>query len=916
MLDAGATLGPYKIAALLGVGGMGEVYRASDPRLGRDVAIKVLSSHLAARPEIRARFEREARTISQLSHPSICTLFDIGRAPGEAGSDGMDYLVMELLEGETLARRLERGALPVPEVFALGGQIAQALDCAHRAGVVHRDLKPANVMLTRTGAKLMDFGLARAPGLAPAAEALSQSPTVSQPLTAEGTLVGTFQYMAPEQLEGREADARSDLWALGCVLYEMATGQRAFAGTSQASLIASIMTGQPRVMSALLPTTPPALERTVRRCLEKDPDARFQSASDLAFDLRGMSESGSAAAPLAAAPRPAAGGARRPRRRLAVAGLVAAAAVAAVAAGLWGTRLGRERPSGHAPAPAPVHARTEVAVLPFHNLSTGGPYDYFAGGLHDELLTQLAKVAALKVISRTSVMGYSATTKPLRQIAGELGVGSIVEGTVQVAGNRLRVNVQLIDAATDEHLWAERYDRTLDDAFTIQSEVAQRIVAEVGAMLGSEERRGITDMPTANPEAYRLYLQGEEYRRRPGDLEQDFQSARRLYERALEMDAGFALAHAALSQVHGELYWQGYDRSPARLARQHREAEAALRLAPGLPDAHLAMGLAHYWGRRDYRRGLAEFRTALRARPNDAELWAYVGYVQRRLGDWAAADSAYRRATQLDPRNADLEADLGAGTFDVTHRYPEVVRALERAQALSPDFADALRARAWTYIVWKGELDSLRNLLGAMAPDEDLGSHGRAAAWHARLLLMERQPERLLALLRGAPEEAFAAQDFLVPRALYAAWAHTLGRDQAAARTAFGSALRTLDSLRAVRPDDWRVHSSRGLALAGLGRRGEALREAQWLRSSVVYRDDHQTGPILRENRALILAQAGEAEAALEEIESLLAGPSYLSAHLLRLDPRWDPIRGHARFQALLVTYADPEARGPLATRA
>lgn len=901
MLAAGTMLGPYKIVALLGSGGMGEVYRACDQRLGRDVAIKVLSSRLAARPEVRARFEREARTISQLSHPHICTLFDIGH------QDGMDYLVMELLEGETLAHRLERGPLPVPEIFVLGRQIAEALERAHRSGVVHRDLKPANVMLTRTGAKLMDFGLARAPGLAPAAEVLSQSPTVSQPLTAEGTLVGTFQYMAPEQLEGKEADTRSDLWALGCVLYEMATGQRAFAGESQASLIAAIMAGEPRVMSALLPGTPPALERTVRRCLEKNPVARFQSASDLAFDLQGMSESGSAAAPLAPGMRPGAGGGRRPRRRLA-----AAAAVLAVAALLWGTRAGCERPSRRPPASAPMHARTDVAVLPFHNLSAGGPHDYFAGGLHDELLTQLAKVAALKVISRTSVMGYSATTKPLKQIARELGVGSIVEGTVQVAGNRLRVNVQLIDAATDEHLWAERYDRTLDDAFTIQSEVAQRIVTAVGAVLGSEERRGITDAPTANPEAYRLYLQGEEYRRRPGDLVQDFQSARQLYERALALDPGFALAHAALSQVHGELYWQGYDRSPARVARQRQEAEAALRLAPELPEAHLAMGLAHYWGHRDYQRGLAELRTALRAMPNNAELWAYVGYVQRRLGNWAAADSAYRRATQLDPRNADMEADLGAGTFDVTHRYPDVVRALERAQALSPDFADALRARAWTYVVWKGELDSLRNLLDAMAPEEDLGSHGRASVWRARLLLMERQPERLLALLRSAPEGAFAAQDFLVPTALYAAWAHTLRHDDAAARTAFASALRTLDSLRAARPDDWRVRASRGLALAGLGRRGEAVREAQWLRMSVVYREDHQTGPILRESRALILAQAGEVDAALQEIERLLAGPSYLSAHLLRLDPRWDPIREHARFKALLVEYAHAEARGPL----
>jgi Tol biopolymer transport system component len=296
MLAAGTTLGPYKILAPLGAGGMGEVYRAHDTRLGRDVAIKVLSPHLAPTPEVRARFEREARTISQLNHPHICTLHDVGH------QDGTDYLVMELVEGETVAHRLEKGPLPVVEVLALGVQIADALDRAHRAGVVHRDLKPGNVMLTKAGAKLMDFGLARAAALTPAPGALTESPTVSRPLTAEGTIVGTFQYMAPEQLEGKEADARADIWALGCVLYEMATGQRAFGGKSQASLISAIMKDEPRPVSELQPMSPPALEHLVRRCLAKDPDKRWQSAGDLARELEWVAAGGSqTGAPLASA---------------------------------------------------------------------------------------------------------------------------------------------------------------------------------------------------------------------------------------------------------------------------------------------------------------------------------------------------------------------------------------------------------------------------------------------------------------------------------------------------------------------------------------------------------------------------------------------------------------------------------------
>ncbi len=319
-LPKGARLGPYEILDALGAGGMGEVYRARDARLGRDVAIKVLPAHLSANPEVRARFEREARAISHLNHPHICTLYDIGH------HDGTNYLVMELLEGETLAHRLAKGPLPLPDVLRHGVEIASALDVAHRGGIVHRDLKPGNVMLTKAGAKLMDFGLARATGPAVAAVGQPESPTVSRPLTAEGAIVGTLQYMAPEQLEGREADARADLWALGCVLYEMATGRRAFEGTSQASLIAAVLKEAPRPMTELQPLTPPALDRVVTQCLAKDPDERWQTAHDVKRELEWIAEGGSSVglpAPVAAR--------RKSRERLA---WVVAALAAAVAAAL------------------------------------------------------------------------------------------------------------------------------------------------------------------------------------------------------------------------------------------------------------------------------------------------------------------------------------------------------------------------------------------------------------------------------------------------------------------------------------------------------------------------------------------------------------------------------------------------------
>ncbi|HEX6791224.1 MAG TPA: protein kinase [Candidatus Krumholzibacteria bacterium] len=337
-LAPGTRLGPYEIVSPLGAGGMGEVYRARDTRLGRDVAVKVLPQHLSSNSEVRARFEREAKTVSSLNHPHICTLFDVGR------EGDTDYLVMELIEGETLATKLSRGALPVAEVLKLGGEIAQALDRAHRAGVVHRDLKPGNIMLTKSGAKLMDFGLARATGLAGSSTgdatvaALTHSPTVAQPLTAEGTIVGTFQYMSPEQLEGRESDARSDIWALGCVLYEMATGKRAYEGSTQASLISAIMRDQPRPMAEIAPMNPPALERLVLQCLAKDPDDRWQSAGDIKRELEWIRGGSSAGMPAPVV--------QRRRNRHAVRGAVVLAIIAVAAAAFF---LGARRSNDAVP---------------------------------------------------------------------------------------------------------------------------------------------------------------------------------------------------------------------------------------------------------------------------------------------------------------------------------------------------------------------------------------------------------------------------------------------------------------------------------------------------------------------------------------------------------------------------------------
>ncbi|HUL70958.1 MAG TPA: protein kinase [Gemmatimonadales bacterium] len=862
----------YQVERELGHGGMATVYLARDLKHNRPVAIKVLRPELAAALGSE-RFLREIELSARLTHPHILPLHD----SGDAG--GFLYYVMPYVEGESLRDRLTREKqLPLEDALRITGEVADALSYAHDHDIVHRDIKPENILLESGHAVVADFGIARAITAAG-----------GDKLTETGLAVGTPAYMSPEQGMGEpQLDRRSDVYALGCVVYEMLAGTPPFTGSTAQAILARKSFEPVPSLRVVRETVPAPVEHAIQRALAKVPADRFATATQFAEALAQRESAAMSAAPTVPVRL-----ARRSYQRV----LFLVVGVLAVGSALLMLRLRRE-----VPAPAqPVYPRTFIAVLPFQNLSAEGSQAYFAGGLHDELLTQLTKVAALQVISRTSVMGYQGTRKPIRQIAEELGVGSVVEGTVQVAGGRLRVNVQLIDAATDAHLWAERYDRRLDDAFAIQSEVAQQIVAAVGAALTGAEQGSLAAAPTANAEAYRLYLQGREYETRPGALQQNLQIAQRFYERALALDQGFSVARAALSVLHGEMFWFRYDPSPTRAARQREEAEAALRLAPNLPQAHVAMGLVHYWGRRDYRRALDEFAIALNGLPGDAALWGWIGAVQRRLGNWDDVLRAFVKATQLNARDARWFEELG-NTFQVVHRYADAVRAYDRALSLAPDlYEDAIR-RAKTYTLWQGQLDTLRAALSRV-PRNVGDTGGYVDAQRANLLLWERDGDGLLQEVQNARFEVFDGQEFFLPRALYAAWAHQLRSDRPASTGAFNSAFVILDSALSDLPSDWRLHAARGMALAGLGRRDQALREAEWLRQSAIYREDAYESPHLAEDRAQILARAGDARGALDEIEQLLAKPSWLSVHMLRLDPRWDPIRDQPRFVTLLAKY-------------
>jgi serine/threonine-protein kinase len=540
--------------------------------------------------------------------------------------------------------------------------------------------------------------------------------------------------------------------------------------------------------------------------------------------------------------------------------------------------------------------RPSVAVLPFDNLSDDGENVYFASGLHDEVLTQLQRVAGLRVISRTSVMEYAdVDDRPnARVIADNLGVSHLTEATIQRVGDQLRVNIQLIDARTDDHVWAQSYDRQVRDAFDVQSDIAITIAGALATSLTDAERGAITHPPTTDPEAYRLYLQGLDYMLHPGYRQEDFTSAEVLFRRAAALDPGFALVRAELSQVHGALYWENFDRSADRLEAQMAEATEALRRDPDLPQAHAALGWAHYVAG-DYVRALGESELAHRGLPTDAHIIGRIGYTHRRLGDWPEVFAAYEDAIALSPRNATLAYDLGGHSFLANRMYEEAAAAYLRAEMLAPDLYDAAIHRGHTYVHWKGELDTLAAVVARLPqnlrlPEVDL--------IRVEFALWNRDADALLALVEVMPTETFETQLVYYPKSLYAGWAHDIRGDEAAADAAFEEARTMLERLIAEDPDDERLINSLGYAYAGLGRSQDAAESA--VRAM---RARQRAGLEISEAPGRILAQAGEFDLAIPWLEALLEAHSPLSAQTLRLDPLLDPIREHAGFQELLERF-------------
>jgi serine/threonine-protein kinase len=569
--------------------------------------------------------------------------------------------------------------------------------------------------------------------------------------------------------------------------------------------------------------------------------------------------------------------------------VIVLAAWGVVATG-WYLLADRTEPEG---VGAAAETRKSIAVLPFENLSPDPDNEFFTDGIHDEIIVQLGKIASLRVISRTSVMEYKGRSENLRTIAEELAVTNILEGAVRRANGRVRITTQLMDAVADKHLWAEVYERNLSDVFAVQSDVAQQVAAAVGAELTAAERESIEDRPTDNLEAYEFYLRGMEYWRRPGYLAEDYRSAQRMWEQAVELDPSFALAHVWLSIMHSETYMVGHDFTEERLGLARAAADRALELDPDLPQAHLALGYYYYYGFRAYDQALEELVQAEQGLPGDAELLAARGWIYRRQGKWEEAIANLQRAAELDPRNATLFLELGH-THGFLRRYDEAERYYDKALAIEPEYEEAAYSRARNRYRRDGDLELLRAYVSAY-PDAHL--------MRRSLEVLNRNYPAALAALSQLEDEIITSSYGNFPPSLYSGLIHLYAGQTELARAAFDSARVFHEAAASRLSDDPGLHWNLGAVYAGLGMKEAAVREGQMAVDLMPISRDAYAAPTYLLGLAQVHSMVGDYEAAIDLLDYLLSIPSSVSVPYLRLHPIWDPLRDHPRFQALLEKY-------------
>ena len=793
----------------------------------------------------------------------------------------LPFYTMPLIEGESLRARIARdGELPVADAVRLLRDVVDALACAHEHGVVHRDIKPENILISRNHAVVTDFGVAKA---------LEVSGQAS--ITSTGMALGTPAYMAPEQAAGDpHTDHRADLYAVGVLAYEMLTGRPPFTGPTAQSILAAQVTQAPTPISASRASIPSALAAVVMRCLEKRPADRWQSAPELLQALESsVTPSGgmnaTTATGVTSGAAPAAGlSSRRPRVALLV------SAILLVLLALWGVYR-----SQRSLGPAHGGAR-RVVVLPFENLGDTSR-QYFANGVTEAITTQLTGLGGLSVIPRSTAFRYRGTQKSLADIGHELGVSYVLEGTVQWeeardGTRRVRVSPELIRISDTSSIWAHSYDAVLASVFQVYSDVATEVARSLTVALDDPERRALAVRPTRSPEAYDLYLRAVEYINR-GISAENLHNAIPMLDRAVALDSNFALAWGRLSETLALAHWLYVDRSDATMARATLAAERAIAIAPDLPEAHRALGNLYY-RKREYDKALAELAIAQKSQPNNVDLIATVGYVERRQGRWEECLQQFRKFAQLDPGAPRVYYDLGE-TLLIMRRYDDAAAALARGIETAPDEPDSYNQLTLTELGRTGDIKAAQEILR-----KALGKMGAI-----RLSNTFRPPAYLI-----APDEALRRSFLAVSLSdvgsdtagyyFFRGELRGLSGEPRLAAALYDSARVILESKVRQLPDDYGFHTRLGFAYARLGRYAEAIREGKRGVELLPPTRDAYFGMNNVIDLARIYAAATQADSAVALLSQALAVPSAISVTLLRVDPAWAPIRNDPGLQRLL----------------
>ena len=891
-LEGGLRFGVYEIdchadgsLCELGRGAMGVTYRATDTSLQRKVALKIIKTDIAERSaDARERFMREARAAAALRHENIATVHHFGMRL----ETGQYFYAMELIEGETLEERVRRaGPLDARTTIKIAQQVTSALAAAEKHGLVHRDLKPANLMLVfpdgemahvtndkKLLVKIIDFGLAKA----------IHTKIDPKSLTHD-RFVGTPAFASPEQFEHSALDVRSDIYSLGETLWFALTGKTPFGGRSVDEIHRAQKSNVLPVEQLKAAHVPSRLRSLLESMLAFEPASR-PGTSELAARLQRCS--------------PEARSVRHTRFAFA-----AAAFVILGMSALFVFQPSRIRNAALNPA-----SDKSIAVLPFENLSEEKANAFFAEGVQDEILTDLAKIADLKVISRTSVMQYkSGVARNLREIAQQLGVANVVEGSVQRSGNRVRVNAQLVDARADAHLWAQTYDRDLADVFAIQSEIAKAIADQLQAKLSPNEKKAIEQPPTTDLAAFDLYSHAKSLLLTAflsATSEPDLRKAIELLDEAVKRDPSFFDAYCQLAYAHEMLYAVKGDHTPARLALVEAALQAATGLRPNAAETNLARA-EYLYGLRDYAGALAELEIARRALPNDPRLFELTGSILRRRGQQEEGLKNLERAVELDPRNFNTLQQI-AGSYVQLGRYAEAIAALDRALAILPDNAETRATRGAVYLLWKADTRPLHQTIDAILVQGPSAIASAADIWFF-CALAERDPaaaERALVALGNNP--CLGKATIILSHSFGEGLLARMTKDEARARSAFEAARAQQEKIVQAQPDYGPALCVLGLIDAALGRKDLALDEGRRAIALTPLEKDINNGSHVLQYFAITAAWAGEKELALQQLEAGLRAPyvsqTVLSYGALKLLPFWDPLRGDPRFEKIVASLA------------